>query len=378
MRNAVTISGDGSIPYIITIQKALTTLRFSTWNETIVTSDGDTFPPGVGAGVTNLQFTSDGSVANACDVVIMATDNGPILPGDGARGVLDNWPILVEFVDPTNISGGTYHALSGTIGSVDEDGNGMVTIAANGQLRLAQQKPVCEHFTLTGREDLGDNRCKVPLCLAANIGAFDIGRGQTFFTKDGEIISGSEDMGLLLVSDAYGRFRSGGTSGDVEDYANVVYECTTAGDTDATTAPTYPTTPGATVTDGTAVFTCRDAFTRHARGYAIDAFNIQLDALPDPRATDATWFVNGGIYFRSGNLNGFNKFPVRAWDPDTFIATLFVAIEPEDVPADTQIEIHAGCDLTREMCNLRFDNIINLRAETFVPPPDLSMSMSAL
>ncbi len=370
MRNAVTVN-DGSAPYIITIQKALQALRWSTWNDTIVTSDGDTFPPGIGAGVTNIQFSSDGSVANACDVVIMATVGGPIEPGDAAAGALDNWPIKVEFVDPYNLAGGTYPALTGTIGSTQQDGNGVVTIAANGQLRLAQQKPICEHFTLTGREDLGDDRCKVPLCLAADIEAFDIGRAQDFVTVTGA----DPDAGLLTVASAYGRFRTGTT---VEDYGNVVYECTTAGTTDASTAPSYPTTPGATVTDGTATFTCRNAFTRAARGVALDAYTIQFDSLPDSRASDATWFVNGGIYFRSGGYNGYNKFPIAVWDPGTLTATLFVAIEPDLVPANTQMEVHAGCDLTREMCNLRFDNIINLRAETFVPPPDMSLSLTAL
>lgn len=37
-----------------------------------------------------------------------------------------------------------------------------------------------------------------------------------------------------------------------------VYECTTAGTGSATTEPTWPTTAGSTVTDGTIVWTCRD------------------------------------------------------------------------------------------------------------------------
>jgi hypothetical protein len=35
------------------------------------------------------------------------------------------------------------------------------------------------------------------------------------------------------------------------------YECTTAGTSHASTQPTWPTTPGSTVSDGTAVWTCR-------------------------------------------------------------------------------------------------------------------------
>ncbi len=42
---------------------------------------------------------------------------------------------------------------------------------------------------------------------------------------------------------------------------NYVYECTTAGTSHATTEPTWPTTVGATVTDGTVTWTCRTKLT---------------------------------------------------------------------------------------------------------------------
>jgi len=62
--------------------------------------------------------------------------------------------------------------------------------------------------------------------------------------------------------------------------------------------------------------------------------------------------------------------PIRAWDPVNFIATLFLPISPADIPGGTQFEVHVGCDLTPEQCNARFNNIINIRAEYFVPPPE--------
>jgi len=359
------------IAYLITIQKGLTTIQFNTWSRPITTADNRLFSAEPGAGVSGLQFPSDGSAANNADVVIMATAGGPIVSGDAASGALDGWPITIEMIDPSDIAAGTSTVVTGTIGSVIEDTTGVVTIAANGPFRMCQEKPVCEHFTLTGREDLGDDRCKVSLLADQIISAFDIGRGQDFVTVTGA----DPDVGLLTVASCYGRIRTGST---VEDYNNVYFECTTAGTTDAVTAPSYDYTVGNTTTDGNAVFTARNAWTRHARGQAIDAFNIQLTALPDSRASDATWYVNGAMFFRSGNLSGYPKYPIRAWDPATFIATLFLPLDPADVPANTQIEIHAGCDLTREQCESRFSNIVNLRAETFVPPPDMSLSLSSL
>ena len=58
------------------------------------------------------------------------------------------------------------------------------------------------------------------------------------------------------------------------------------------------------------------------------------------------------------------------WDPDTLEVTLALPVALADIPAGTQFEIHPGCDNTAAMCFSRFDNIINLRAEDMVPPPD--------
>ncbi len=351
------------IAFLITIQKALTTIQFTTWSQTITTDDSRVFPAASGAGVSGLQFPSDGSAPSNADVVVMAVTGGDIAPGDGASGLLDGWPITVEMIDPNDTTSGPFTVITGTIGSVIEDTLGMLTIAANGPFRMALEKPVCEHFSLT-------DRCNIPLCVTRDIAGFDIQRSTDYVTKDGADV----DVGLLTVASCYGRVRTGST---VDDYQNIYFECTTLGTT-ASTAPSFDYTPGNTTTDGTAIFTARDSWTRYARGAAIDTYNIQLTALPDSRASDSTWYVNGAMFFRSGPLADFNKFPIRVWDPATFTATLFLPVAVADVPANTQIEIHPGCDLTREQCFSRFDNIINLRAETFVPPPDMSLSLSSL
>ena len=100
-----------------------------------------------------------------------------------------------------------------------------------------------------------------------------------------------------------GRVRTG-SAGTVEDYADVYFECTAAGTT-AAVAPVYDPTIGASTVDGTATFIARDAWLRAARATAINSFQIQLAALPDPRATDPTWYVPiANIYVRSGPLAG--------------------------------------------------------------------------
>ncbi len=337
------------LPMLITIVRSTTTLRWNT-SDRDVTIDGETWTAEGGAQVTSIDCNSDGTENNA-DITIHARTGGPVEPGDGARGLLDGWPISVKFFDPDDTGTATEMMPGAIVGSVDEDANGIVTIAASGQL-IKASVDLTEHYSLTGREDLGDDRCKIPIMPA------DIGRGVDFVRPD---IS----TGLLHVNDAYGRMLTGSPS---NSYANVYYECTVAGTTDAV-EPTYDPTIGNSTVDGTATFIARNAWTRSATGEAISPFEIQLDALPDPRAADPTWFVLGALYVRSGPLENYPKFPIRDWDPATLTVTLFLPVAITDIPAATDLEIAPGCDNTREMCFSRFDNIVNLRAETFVPPP---------
>ncbi len=261
-------------PFLITIQRGLTTLRWNTSTETVVIA-GNTWPPVAGAGVTSISYNSDGTPSNA-DVQIMTAVGGLVEPGDGVRGLLDGWPISIKLFDPADPGGTATELVPGsTIGSVAEDTNGIATIAANGMLVEAGVY-ITEHYALAGREDLFDSRCKV-------------------------------------------------------DPAG---------------------------------------FTNDTTGQATGTFIVTLDSLPDARASDPTWYVLGGLTALSGNLAGYPKMPIRAWDPGTLEVTLFLPVLETDIPAGTDLQIHAGCDLTREMCFSRFDNIVNLRAETFVPPPD--------
>jgi len=343
---------------LVVLTRGYVTTRFTSHREPVVVG-GYTYAAAPGVNFSNFSFPGDGTPSNV-DIKIMATTGGIITQGQATRGLFDQCPASIALFDPNDIAAGTYDILPGAyIGNVAIDDAGNTIFSINGPLRRTLRETT-EHYSLTGRETLGDDRCKIPIRPA------DIGRGVAFVLP-------SIATGLMLVNDAYGRFRSAAASPDVEaveDYGNVYYECTVAGTTDASTAPAYPTTPGDTVVDGTVTFTCRNSWLRYARGQAIDAFTIEFAALPDARASDATWYQLGGIYICSGELKGTPVIPIRSWDPGTLRATLMSPVMPSDVPANTEMEVYVGCDLTRDMCHARFDNIINLRAETFVPPVD--------
>lgn len=373
---------------LVTITRGLSVLRFTSYQESI-TIGGVTWSPAPGLRFTNLHFSGDGA-PDSCDLNIASVASGIVAVGDASMGALDGWPIKIELADPATLTK-TDLIPNATISHVTELTNRLNIISVVGPLAQTL-RPLTEHYSPTGRETLGDDRCKIPIRPA------DIGRGISFVTKTttgyttGGYASGAANgggagfadsggtslvtltaTGLMHVNDAYGRFRANKTSPDVdavEDYANVYYECTTAGTTDASTAPSYPTTPGATVTDGTVVFTARNSWLRYCRGYAEDIYTIKLNALPDSRASDATWYELGGLYVCSGSLKDMVVLPIKTWDPANYRITLFTPIldAVARLPANTQFEIYPGCDLTREMCYSRFNNIVNLRAETFVPP----------
>src|SRR6266576_1369818 len=95
----------GSLPAIIEIQKALETIRFTTWDRA-VTLSGIDYVTAPGADVTGFVSPSDATAAN-CDITVMAVEGGLFAPGDGVRGLLDGWPITVSLFDPADLAAGS-------------------------------------------------------------------------------------------------------------------------------------------------------------------------------------------------------------------------------------------------------------------------------
>lgn len=148
------------------------------------------------------------------------------------------------------------------------------------------------------------------------------------------------------------RFASGGIP---SDYANVYLEATTAGAT-AGSAPSFSSTVGATTVDGGVTWTTRDALARSARIIAADNRTITLDALPDPRASDSTWYRPCKILFSSGEYAG-QCFKGSNWNPgnltvQTYLACPFAAV-------DDWVEIAPDCDKTHATCLNKYSNTEN-------------------
>lgn len=89
------------LAHLVTIWKGTEVIRFTTFDRSL-NINGVLYQTMPGADVTGIQTPGDGGFINA-DVVIMAEPNGPIKPGDGMRGALDDWPIEIDFVDVSTV-----------------------------------------------------------------------------------------------------------------------------------------------------------------------------------------------------------------------------------------------------------------------------------
>jgi hypothetical protein len=156
-------------------------------------------------------------------------------------------------------------------------------------------------------------------------------------------------------------------------FENRIYECTTAGAT-ATSAPTYDTVVGNPTTDGTAVFTAREAFMRHATIATVTDRRTFTITVTESRAVDA-WFADGSVTIESGANLG-KTIEVKTWTDAGNIVQCFLPFAFDLAPGD-QLRISPGCDKTRPTCRDKFvitgstdfalGNVKNFRGEPDVP-----------
>jgi hypothetical protein len=156
---------------------------------------------------------------------------------------------------------------------------------------------------------------------------------------------------------------------DPETFENVYFECTTAGTSHASIQPTYDFTVGNITTDGAAVFTCRNAWTRYAKvASVVSEFNFTLDRDPDPRALVDGWFNQGGFRMHDGYSAG-RSFQIGNWTASTRIITTYKPLGAANnstlISAGDALEIWRGCDFTIATCAGVFANSEQFRGEPY-------------
>lgn len=329
--------------WLLTVMRRDTTVIRITSATDEVTVGATTWEPAEGLKVGDRSIRNDGTVPSF-QYEISAQSGSAIELADIDNGLYEEAAFLLEWTDANN-PGTKEFAFYGSLGNADYDLRGAVTFEVLSQYAIPRDVFV-RQYGIPCDADFGDPlRCKIP----------------TFPYRfvDSDDLRDVERNETIAVGDRR-RFRFD-TDDTPEDYHNVYLECTaiTTGITSGS-APTISDVVDDTSTDGGVTWTTRNAYARWARIDTIDSeTTITLTALPDPRASDTTWFEPGRIVMRSGYMmNTVAK--VTAWDADTNQITIAQPMG-ELLAVNDWLEIAPDCDKTLSMCVLKYDNALNYR-----------------
>ena len=150
------------------------------------------------------------------------------------------------------------------------------------------------------------------------------------------------------------------------------YKCTTAGNS-GSSEPTWPTTVGDTVADGTCIWTAIKALSDEGSVTAVTA-GADRRKFSDSARTDVDdYWELGVVTWLTGN-NAGRQMEVKAWTLGTTLFELVLPMPVSIVVGDTY-RVQVGCakDVQRD-CKTIYDNIKNFGGEPFVPQdPSLSI-----
>jgi uncharacterized phage protein (TIGR02218 family) len=272
------------------------------------------------------------------------------------RGLFDRATVEVFLVNYGNLADGVIRLRKGTLGEVILTKRNFFLSELRGLSQFFQTR-IGERYVATCNADLGDSRCRIPLLpdAVARDTAYEVGdfvRVVTATTPDGTWF----------------------------DHEGIIYRCTTAG-TSATVEPTYDTVPGNTTTDGTAVFTAEDSFTRALEVSAVAPGSPQkqftttsLSPGITPRTLQPTgWFDFGAVVWETGNNAGV-AMEVRTFTQNTASQDVRLFLDlPKNIVVGDRARIYPGCDLLRSTCINKFDNILNFRGFPDIPGQDAAL-----
>lgn len=264
-------------------------------------------------------------------------DSSALTDRELRAGLFDHAEVEVWLVNFRNTAQGHVIVATGTLGEISYS---PLTGAFNAEMRgLAQRfsQNILNIYQKTCRADLGDSLCKIPIAPAAWAAstAYAVGDYVTASSYDGRI-----------------------------------YECTTAGTSGPSSPgePSWNTTIGATTSDNTVVWTARDSWTKQDTVAAVtDNRTFNATGLTAVAFVD-DWFKFGGVHWLTGDNAGLTM-EVKGWAYSGQEVELFLAM-PFDIQIGDTFEIYPGCDKKRTTCRDKFDNILNRRAEDYVPGQD--------
>ena len=142
------------------------------------------------------------------------------------------------------------------------------------------------------------------------------------------------------------------------------YVCIDAGTTGAS-EPEWDPTPGEETVDGTVTWLCLAAW--HKEGAVTGVTDRRIfEAVSLADADDA---FNYGVLLWLTGANAGYEMEVKDWVLATHTITLFEKM-PFVVAIGDTFAVTMGCDRRLATCKARFDNVVNMRAEPYLPGTD--------
>ncbi len=330
-------------------------------NSVDVTADfglGDgsqTYLASAGFSRTNITASAELDIDNLEVTAIL--DDAVIKETELRAGLFDFAEVKIFVFNHQDTSQGMLRMSRGNLGEVLTTTQGFFTTEARGIGQVMANR-VGELYTVDCKFDLGDARCRLPI--------------------EPPVLLRNQDV---LVGEFYRVVTAGSPDGTSADYEDRIYVVKTAGTT-AGSQPTYDTVVGNDTTDGTAVLTAEESWTRFAIVSAVDGteprrrFTV-AELTPNsggPRGGfPDDWMNLGAATFETGDNSGVTM-EVRDFAADDD-ATITQDVElfqdlPSDIVVGDKLRIFPGCDKRMTTCVTKFLNELNFGGEPNIPGTD--------
>lgn len=300
---------------------------------------GETYVAALGYGRSAI---ASGSELAVDETEVLGLLNSASIDAAALRaGVWDHAEVRIFLVNWANLGHGEIKLRRGRLGEVIARDDGSFRAELRG---LAQplQSTVGSLYQAECRADLGDARCRVPLRPPVR-------QDGTGYAAGAFVRVDVLDVGLATTYDEGG----------------AIWECTTPGTSAGSNPGGWTLVPGATVADGTVVWTCRSAWTRPA---TIEFPNSSVDLLlaDDGIGAFVDPYFEGGVAVWETGANAGVAREVIGWNQGGRVLSLLAP--PPFAPAVGDIlRIQPGCDKRWATCRDRFANHLNFRGEPLVP-----------
>lgn len=307
-------------------------------HDKMLTIGGIDYLSAVGYQRTAISSEATSSVDNLDLVGVL--DEDAITRADLENGVYDYAEAEIFLVNWKDLTMGKMSLRKGWFGEIITSRVGVFKTELRGLAQLFTNALTNVYGPLC-RVDLGSPQCKIPI-----------------------------DPPLRQNSTAYQQYQyvkvatDTGAVGQAQ-FENRIYMCLVAGTTDSS-EPVFDISEGGQTVDGGVTWVSQTAWTRHST--VVTVTDRGQFTITPPGGVPDGYYSGGVIYFENGP-NAGRSIEIRNWVQSTGQVTLYLPLYY--LPGvGNRVRIWPGCDKTLAMCEDKFKNAVNMRAEPHLPGMD--------